>query len=789
MKINEFDKQVTQADIDQLEVFADKVFAKVGIDVNFTRHFLDRVNDARNGKPITMSELTRLFKQQQRRWGKKIAQLGPDAEAVMKDLQTDINMPFALRWDDKNNELDLIAKTVMRKKNFKTPNPEFPVEGKTSEDVDPIDMAAAAGVSGVAGSMAGRAMGKNLAKDPLGQKPYLDRMSKLAKRKTPPKGPNSNVNSKPATGNAPRLPGVTRGAGGGGMGVSPKRVAGGARRIEPPLRNPFNMFNESGEIDNAVFEDWYNDYWKPTRDAFPNKVAGKLSNNGYDPYKKSSVKQFVKNNPEYVKSLGQDAKKYANTPDWLVKGAGKMAGFSSDQTNFAINMRNKLKKERPDVWNDVTQGNVKGALNRLGIATESLPPHLAKHFDKDGDAVKGSWKDGKWTADKKQPKKVKYTVKDVTPKGYGPVEEAKDWTDKRNWPIGLMVKHPKPEITQWYKWDGQQWVSKSAGYPVSELDPEIEPDLDKAGAYEAERLKGMPNESVNEGKLVRNMRVQHIHSGNAGTVVKGGDKAGGRVEVEWDSGETTVTSGKYLVPIKRNKSVNEDFGSVPPLAELIVMAVVAQTTVGALKAAFKAAVTTGKGIQKLNQLRKKAQGIGQGVADYVMPESLEEATREELLSQLQDKQKQRFYQAALDALHKLVSSKGGKQSVGGYAFDIARAFNGIDGRELEKMYSELHEKVNVIRQSNPLDVLDTLSTRKDNIVHPIKFYDGDVLKVSVEQARRFMNAYYKMDDDKREVVDKYIKTKNGFQQAIKSLEVRENAFDLLSAALDWKKDK
>lgn len=54
--------------------------------------------------------------------------MGPDAEAVMKDLQTDINMPFALRWDRDNNELDLIVKTVMRKKDFKTSNKEFPVE-------------------------------------------------------------------------------------------------------------------------------------------------------------------------------------------------------------------------------------------------------------------------------------------------------------------------------------------------------------------------------------------------------------------------------------------------------------------------------------------------------------------------------------------------------------------------------------------------------------------------------------------------------------------------------------
>ena len=130
MRINEVDKPVTQADIDQLEIFADRLFAKVGIDVEFTRHFLDRVNDERNVRQITVSELTRLFKQEYKKWGKKIAQLGPDAEAVMKDLQTDINMPFALRWDSKNQELDLIAKTVMRKQNFRTPNQEFAVEGK-----------------------------------------------------------------------------------------------------------------------------------------------------------------------------------------------------------------------------------------------------------------------------------------------------------------------------------------------------------------------------------------------------------------------------------------------------------------------------------------------------------------------------------------------------------------------------------------------------------------------------------------------------------------------------------
>ena len=128
MRINEVDKPLSQTELDQLEVFADRLFAKVGIDVEFTRHFLSRVNDERNVKQITASELTRLFKQEYKKWGKPIAELGPNTEAVLKDLATDVNVPFALRWDSVNNELDLVAKTVMRKKNFKTSNKEFEIQ-------------------------------------------------------------------------------------------------------------------------------------------------------------------------------------------------------------------------------------------------------------------------------------------------------------------------------------------------------------------------------------------------------------------------------------------------------------------------------------------------------------------------------------------------------------------------------------------------------------------------------------------------------------------------------------
>ena len=36
-------------------------------------------------------------------------------------------MPFVLKWDSNSQELDLVAKTVMRKKNFMTPDTKLSV--------------------------------------------------------------------------------------------------------------------------------------------------------------------------------------------------------------------------------------------------------------------------------------------------------------------------------------------------------------------------------------------------------------------------------------------------------------------------------------------------------------------------------------------------------------------------------------------------------------------------------------------------------------------------------------
>ena len=119
-------EDVSKNDLDQVEKYADKLFAAVGIDVEFTRHFLDRVNDERNKKPINTAELIRLFRLTYKKHGKKIPKMGPDAQAVVRDMETDINMPFVLNVD-KSGMLDMVAKTVMRKKDFKTSNTKLNV--------------------------------------------------------------------------------------------------------------------------------------------------------------------------------------------------------------------------------------------------------------------------------------------------------------------------------------------------------------------------------------------------------------------------------------------------------------------------------------------------------------------------------------------------------------------------------------------------------------------------------------------------------------------------------------
>jgi hypothetical protein len=115
----ELHEEVTQQQINDLEKFADRLLKKFDIDVEFTRHFVDRVNDSRNNPEITVNELQKLFKKIKKAKGENIKKY-PDMEVVLKDLQSDINIPVVV--DYKDGEFVVTNKTIMRKKNFKTPD-------------------------------------------------------------------------------------------------------------------------------------------------------------------------------------------------------------------------------------------------------------------------------------------------------------------------------------------------------------------------------------------------------------------------------------------------------------------------------------------------------------------------------------------------------------------------------------------------------------------------------------------------------------------------------------------
>ena len=67
-------------------------------------------------KQISVAEtLVRIFNKAYQKYGKtNKTRLGPDAEAVMKDMRTDINMPFVLKLM-RNGMLELVCKNFMRK--------------------------------------------------------------------------------------------------------------------------------------------------------------------------------------------------------------------------------------------------------------------------------------------------------------------------------------------------------------------------------------------------------------------------------------------------------------------------------------------------------------------------------------------------------------------------------------------------------------------------------------------------------------------------------------------------
>ena len=118
---------VTRSDLNNIESYLDKLFAAIGVDIEFSSHFIDRVNDVRNRKQINVDELEDLFIKTYEEYGLEIPELGSNAEAVLVDMESDINVPFVLKYNSTTKKMELISKTVMRKVNFQTSNKKLKV--------------------------------------------------------------------------------------------------------------------------------------------------------------------------------------------------------------------------------------------------------------------------------------------------------------------------------------------------------------------------------------------------------------------------------------------------------------------------------------------------------------------------------------------------------------------------------------------------------------------------------------------------------------------------------------
>lgn len=118
---------ISKPELNDIERFIDKLFSVLNIDIVFTTHFYDRLNDLRNGKDIESGELINLFKKFFQRYKDKISLLPLEQEAIIKDIESKLNLPFTLVYDKRTGEIDFIAKTIMRKDNFLGSNKKFVV--------------------------------------------------------------------------------------------------------------------------------------------------------------------------------------------------------------------------------------------------------------------------------------------------------------------------------------------------------------------------------------------------------------------------------------------------------------------------------------------------------------------------------------------------------------------------------------------------------------------------------------------------------------------------------------
>ena len=112
---------ISKGDVEFVDDMADRRLAPVDIDLS-GGHFFDRLNDPRNFPDISIDELEEFFDKLADEKEAFIEFLKKYKDVVVKDTESNLNIPFMKKANK------AIAKTIMRKKNFKTPNVVLPLD-------------------------------------------------------------------------------------------------------------------------------------------------------------------------------------------------------------------------------------------------------------------------------------------------------------------------------------------------------------------------------------------------------------------------------------------------------------------------------------------------------------------------------------------------------------------------------------------------------------------------------------------------------------------------------------
>ena len=130
---NPLSERITRSEFRYIESKLDDLFEILGMDVAFTKHFKERMNQ----RSISVSDMVAAMRSLFQRFGERMTKWKDGTSRVLRSLSTDLNIPFVL-YRNSDGIIDVVLKTVMKKRNFLTNEPFVNVESVNSEAFDGI---------------------------------------------------------------------------------------------------------------------------------------------------------------------------------------------------------------------------------------------------------------------------------------------------------------------------------------------------------------------------------------------------------------------------------------------------------------------------------------------------------------------------------------------------------------------------------------------------------------------------------------------------------------------------